>query len=56
MGFSEAGADSYAKMTALTLAGPSMPDDRVRGSTSLQQYVTDLVRENEDALTTGVSA
>jgi uncharacterized protein YbjT (DUF2867 family) len=47
VGFSERAADSYARMTATVvderLAAPETP---MRGSTSLQSYVMDLVRQS----------
>jgi uncharacterized protein YbjT (DUF2867 family) len=47
MGFSDAAADSYANMTAITLEkGYSLPDAPVRGDTSLQNYVMELVRKD----------
>jgi uncharacterized protein YbjT (DUF2867 family) len=42
IGFSEAAAISYARMTALTLDGPAMPDDPLRGTISLRDYVDTL--------------
>jgi uncharacterized protein YbjT (DUF2867 family) len=46
LGFSEEAAQSYAKMTALTLdVHYTVPDTPVRGATSLEQYVTELVRK-----------
>ncbi len=45
MGFSEAAADSYARMTATsTDGGFAAPDDPIRGRTSLETYVGELVR------------
>jgi uncharacterized protein YbjT (DUF2867 family) len=45
LGFSEKAAQSYAKMTALTLDGQGpVPDQPVRGATSLQEYVMELAR------------
>lgn len=47
LGFSETAADSYAGMTAITLDRRySLPDSPGRGTTSLQNYVNELVREN----------
>ena len=43
LGFSEAAAHSYARMTAITVDGPEYPDDSIRGSISLQAYVEKLV-------------
>jgi hypothetical protein len=44
LGFSEKGAESFANMTALTLKGPERADAPLRGSTSLKEYVKELVR------------
>lgn len=47
LGFSAVAARSYAKMTALTLdGGPEQPRQRERGSTSLQAYISQLVRRS----------
>jgi uncharacterized protein YbjT (DUF2867 family) len=47
MGFSEAAASSYAAMTALTLDKKYLlPDRPVRGDTTLQNYVRELVRKD----------
>ncbi|RCW86477.1 NmrA family NAD(P)-binding protein [Phyllobacterium bourgognense] len=43
LGFSEAAARSYARMTGATLDGAAMPDHPVRGTTSLQAYIAGLV-------------
>lgn len=43
LGFSDAAAKSYAGMTALTVSEPQTPDQPVRGSTSLQAYISNLV-------------
>jgi uncharacterized protein YbjT (DUF2867 family) len=45
LGFSEAAAKSYARMTAATLDGPAMPEHPVRGTTTLQSYINALVQE-----------
>ncbi|MBY3025210.1 NmrA family NAD(P)-binding protein [Rhizobium leguminosarum] len=45
LGFSDAAAHSYARMTALTVDGPEYPEDAIRGSTSLQAYIDKLVRD-----------
>jgi uncharacterized protein YbjT (DUF2867 family) len=46
-GFSEQAARSYAGMTAVTVDRPySPPDAPVRGTTSLQSYITALVRNS----------
>jgi uncharacterized protein YbjT (DUF2867 family) len=44
LGFSEAAADSYARMTAVSVDGGfDMPDNAWRGVTTLDRYITDLV-------------
>ena len=43
MGFSEPAAESFCAMTAATLAAKNFPEPDVRGPTTLQQYVDDLV-------------
>ena len=44
LGFSEAAADSYARMTAVSLdAGFDMPDDALRGATTLEAHIRDLL-------------
>lgn len=43
MGFSDKAAASFAAMTAKTLEAPCLPDAPVRGATTLQQYLRDLV-------------
>jgi uncharacterized protein YbjT (DUF2867 family) len=44
LGFSEAAADSYARMTAVSIDGGfDMPDNPLRGDTTLEAYVHDLV-------------
>lgn len=45
LGFSDAAAHSYARMTALTADGPEYPEDPIRGSISLQTYISKLVRD-----------
>ncbi|ARQ12785.1 NmrA-like family protein (plasmid) [Rhizobium etli] len=44
LGFSDAAAHSYARMTALTVDGPEYPEDAIRGSISLKTYIDELVR------------
>ena len=44
LGFSDAAAHSYARMTALTADGPEYPDDSIRGSITLETYIGKLVR------------
>jgi uncharacterized protein YbjT (DUF2867 family) len=46
LGFSDAAARSYARMTALTADGPEYPEDPIRGSISLQTYIGKLVRDS----------
>lgn len=47
-GFSDAAANSYARMTAVSVDGGfAMPDDPITGSTTLQSYVKDLVDRDE---------
>ncbi|WP_368563758.1 NmrA family NAD(P)-binding protein [Pseudoxanthomonas sp. UTMC 1351] len=44
LGFSEAAAESYARMTAVSVdSGFDMPDDALRGSITLEAYIRDLV-------------
>ncbi|MET3582092.1 uncharacterized protein YbjT (DUF2867 family) [Mesorhizobium robiniae] len=43
MGFSEAAAQSYARMTAVTLDELELPTNPERGTVSLQRYISDLV-------------
>ena len=44
LGFSDAAADSYARMTAASVdSGFDMPDDALRGSTTLETYIGGLV-------------
>ncbi|KQU85682.1 NmrA family transcriptional regulator [Variovorax sp. Root318D1] len=48
LGFSEAAADSYARMTAVSLDGGfDMPDDALRGATTLEAYIRDLLSKAE---------
>lgn len=44
LGFSDAAAHSYARMTALTADGPEYPEDPIRGSIPLRTYIGKLVR------------
>ncbi len=45
LGFSEAAADSYTRMTAASVdSGFDMPDDAWRGAITLDRYINDLVR------------
>lgn len=44
LGFSPAPAESYARMTAVTVDALQQPASSERGSTSLTQYVNELVR------------
>ena len=44
LGFSEAAADSYARMTAASLdSGFDMPDEPLRGTTTLEAHIRDLL-------------
>lgn len=44
LGFSEAAADSYARMTAVSVDGGfDMPDDALRGAITLDAYIRDLL-------------
>jgi uncharacterized protein YbjT (DUF2867 family) len=44
LGFSEAAADSYARMTAVSVDGGfEMSDDPLRGTTTLETYIRDVV-------------
>lgn len=48
-GFSAAAAESYAKMTRVSVnAGFAMPDDPIRGPTTLQDYIDALVARGHD--------
>ncbi|MGH6613064.1 NmrA family NAD(P)-binding protein [Sphingomonas sp.] len=44
LGFSDAAAESYARMTAITLDKGEAPEAPIRGSVTLDDYVADLVR------------
>jgi uncharacterized protein YbjT (DUF2867 family) len=44
LGFSDAAAHSYARMTAVTADGPEYPEDSIRGTISLQTYIGKRVR------------
>ncbi|ARO33248.1 NmrA-like family protein (plasmid) [Rhizobium sp. NXC14] len=46
LGFSDAAAHSYARMTARTVDGPEYPEGSIRGSISLQTYIDGLVRDS----------
>jgi uncharacterized protein YbjT (DUF2867 family) len=48
IGFSDEAANSYAGMTAITLERPELPDEPERGSTTIQDYVTELVRRESN--------
>jgi uncharacterized protein YbjT (DUF2867 family) len=45
VGFSDAAADSYARMTAATVDTPGFAKPDVRGDTKLEAYIAALVRE-----------
>lgn len=52
LGFSEAAADAYARMTAVSIDGGSaVPDEFERGETTLQSYITALVAKNDRSAT-----
>jgi uncharacterized protein YbjT (DUF2867 family) len=46
LGFSDAAARSYARMTALTADGPEYPEDSIRGSIPLETYIGELARHS----------
>ncbi len=46
LGFSEAGAKSYAAMTRITLENREEPDKPERGATSLGEYISALVKKS----------
>ena len=46
LGFSDAAAHSYARMTALTADGPEYPEDSIKGSITLETYIGKLVRRS----------
>jgi uncharacterized protein YbjT (DUF2867 family) len=46
LGFSAAAADSYARMTALTVDGAARPEAPERGRTTLNEYVSGVVRRS----------
>ncbi|KRD34832.1 NmrA family transcriptional regulator [Lysobacter sp. Root916] len=49
LGFSDAAADSYARMTAAAVdSGFDVSDDPLRGKTTLKTYVRDLVEKSQD--------
>jgi uncharacterized protein YbjT (DUF2867 family) len=47
MGFSDKAAESIAAMTALTLEHAAFPDAPVRGTTTLEEYITQLARKGQ---------
>ncbi|KRA17528.1 NAD(P)H-binding protein [Lysobacter sp. Root604] len=48
LGFSDAAADSYARMTAVAVdSGFDVSDDPLRGTTTLEAYVRDLVAKSQ---------
>ncbi len=54
MGFSDAAADSYARMTAVSVdAGFDMPNDSLRGTTALSTYIQELVRNTQECSAKG---
>ncbi|RAJ95502.1 uncharacterized protein YbjT (DUF2867 family) [Larkinella arboricola] len=48
VGFSDEAAESMANMTAATLDTPEFADNPIRGTTSLQSYIADLVKNQQD--------
>ena len=46
LGFSDAAAHSYARMTALTADGPEYPENSIRGAIPLQSYIGGFVRNS----------
>lgn len=46
MGFSEPAAESYTRMTAITVEQCEMPDRPERGKISLERYIADLVERS----------
>lgn len=47
IGFSDIAAKSMAKMTELTIEEVEMPESPIRGATTLDEYIADLVSESE---------
>jgi uncharacterized protein YbjT (DUF2867 family) len=47
IGFSEAAAQSYTRMTAELVAGPDLPESPIRGETSVQSYIRSHIPEPE---------
>lgn len=45
MGFSDAAAESYARMTAATVDAPDWPEHVIRGETALEDYIVRLVAD-----------
>lgn len=45
LGFCDSGARSYARMTGATLDATPMPEAPLRGTISLEQYISDLIQE-----------
>jgi uncharacterized protein YbjT (DUF2867 family) len=49
LGFSEAAADSYSRMTATSIDGGfNLPSQPIRGATTLTAYIDELVRRSRD--------
>jgi len=46
-GFSEAAAQSYARMTAVAMDELDIPDDSLRGEVTLEAYISELVQKAE---------
>ncbi|MBX5193711.1 NmrA family NAD(P)-binding protein [Rhizobium sp. NZLR3b] len=49
VGYSERAAQAYARMTEVSLEGFDMPDDPIRGTKSVQEYISELVKERTSA-------
>lgn len=49
LGFSDAAAESFARMAAVSVDGVAFPQDPERGTTSLQDYIDALVNRDEEA-------
>jgi uncharacterized protein YbjT (DUF2867 family) len=47
MGFSQIAAESFAAMTKMVVEGPEMPESPLRGATTIQQYISDLLKKNQ---------
>jgi uncharacterized protein YbjT (DUF2867 family) len=47
LGFSEAAAETYARMTNVTVDGPALPANPIRGSITLETYIAQLVAREQ---------